>query len=90
MSSVRMEGTGAPRKKQVPVTEKKGRHVRRWLTYDDVSYFDNYYNNDHDHDEQDPSMKPIGSHRSSRGFNEPRTRDHYHVQTRSSKRRTRS
>ena len=74
----------------MPATKKKECHVRRRLTYDDVSYFDNHYNDDQDHDEQDPSMNATGDHRSSRGFNEPRTRNHYHVQTRSSKRRTRS
>ena len=72
-------------------TKDKKRHVRRRLTYDDISYFDIHHNDDHDdHNDQDPSMNSTGGLRSSRGFNEPRTRDHYHIQTRSSKRRTRS
>ena len=94
MSQVRMGRTrssqGLRQSQQEGITTKnKKRQVRRHLTYDNVSYFDAHNNHDHN-DEDPPSMNPPGGRRSSRKLNESRTRHHYHVRTRLSKRRARS
>ena len=67
---------------------KTTRKVRRRLIYDEVSYFDSIEDNEDDPDED--SYNQGSSSRMPRGFNGPRTRDHYHIRTRSSKKRTRS
>ena len=67
---------------------KSTRKVRRRIIYDEVSYFDTIGDNEDDPDED--SSNQGSSSRMPRGFNGPRTRDHYHVRTRSSKKRTRS
>ena len=67
---------------------KSAKKVRRRLIYDEVSYFDSIDDNKDDPDED--SFDQGSSSRMPRGFNGPRTRDHYHIRTRFSKKRTRS
>ena len=72
---------------QPPRSSQKKRKARRHRTYDEKSYLDKIRKRD---DDDDHSSSTHSKGHNSRGSNYPRTRDHYHVRTRSSTKRTRS
>ena len=74
-----LEGKG----KQSARKSQPKRTVSRRLIYDEISYFDTIDNKDDDPDENSSNLGP--SFWTHRGFNGPRTRDHYYIRTRSSK-----
>ena len=76
--------------KQSPSKTRPKRKVRRRLIYDEISYIDTIDNNNNDDDSDENSFTRSSRSRMQRGFNGPRTRDHYHIRTRASKKRTRS